>query len=204
MTAWTVLALLVTVALLGFTLLDTGASGNLGLAFDSDRVYPPLDRVRYSLAALTYLHGDQVLTGPHRALPLALGWLTLHTLLMWLAWKRWAVTRARRALHVGGLALALTVVGGGAILEVAQAQHNRLLASPTIGLDTPVHWVQASPLALAAWSCGRWDTNGDHPGCQDRWTSTFPNPTLWALVGTFASLVAGLIGPRSREHTAPT
>ncbi|MPY68095.1 hypothetical protein F8S09_15670 [Deinococcus sp. SDU3-2] len=198
-TLWSVLGLFVAVGMMGYSFLDTAFAGDMGLAIDSDNPHPRVDRVRYTLAGLTYLHGDQVLTGPHRSLLLTLGWLALSTLLMWGLWRRWAVASARRALRVSVVALALVVVVGGATLFVATWKHGRMLSADTVGLERPVSMTSASPLTLHLWSCGRWVESHAAPGCQDIQRSTFPNPTLWGLVGVLVTAGAGLWRPSGRD-----
>ena len=175
-TLWSVLGLLVGVALLGFTFLDVALAGDQGLAMDSDTPHPRVDRVSYTLAGLTYFHGAQVLTGPHRSLPLTLGWLALTALLMWLVWRRWPLPSARRTLNASLMSLAVVVVVGGPTLLLATRHHNRMLQAPTVGLEQPVSMTAASLPTLHLWRCQRW------PGCQhpqNREVSTVPNPTLW-------------------------
>lgn len=191
-TAWGVLGLLVGPALLGFTFLDTGGAGDLGLAMDSDHPHPRVDQVRYTLLGLTYLHGDEVLTGPHRALPLTLGWLALTALLMLGLWKRWGSRPARRAWRASLFSLALIVGVGGPTLTLAERQHNRMLQAPTLGRAEPVSMTSASPSTLHLWRCGRWEDGSTSPGCQDRQESFFPNPGLWAVLATFLTAGAGL------------
>lgn len=197
-TLWSVLGLFVAVALLGYSFLDTAFAGDLGLAMDSDNPYPRVDWVRYTLAGLTYLHGDQVLTGPHRSLSLTLGWLALSTLLMWALWRRWGLPSARRALRVSAASLALLVVAGGSTLLLASWKHNRMLSASTVGLERPVSMTSASPLTLHLWRCGRWEETNTAPGCQDLQRSTFPNPTLWGIFAVFSAAGAGLWRPAGR------
>lgn len=189
MTLWSVLGLFAAVALLGFTFLDMTVAGDLGLGMDSDTAHPRVDRVRYTLAGLTYLHGDQVLTGPHRSLPLTLGWLTLTTLLMWGLWRRWAIPAARQALRTSLLSLTLVVTVGGPGLVLATWHHNRMLQAPTVGLERPTSMTSAWPHSLGLWRCKRW------PGCQhreNRQESTWPNPVIWAVMGVLVTAGAGL------------
>lgn len=196
-TLWSVLGLLAGLVLLGFTFLDMGGAGDLGLGLDSDAAHPRVDRVRYTLAGFTYLHGSQVLTGPHRSLPLALGWLALTALLMWGLWRRWKLIPARQALRASLLALALVVGVGGPTLLLATWQHHRLLQAPTAGLAQPVSMTSASPLTLHLWRCEHWMEN---QGCQSRQDSAFPNPALWAVIGVFVTAGAGFWRPAGQLH----
>lgn len=191
-TAWSVLGLMAGVVLLGFTWLDIGGAGDLGLAMDSDHPHPRVDRVRYTLLGLSYLHGDEVLTGPHRALPLTLGWLALTALLMLGMWKRWESRPARRVCRASLCSLALVVVLGGLTLTLAGRQHNRMLQAPTLGRAEPVSMTSASLSTLHLWRCGRWEDDPASPGCQDRQRSSFPNPGLWAILATFLTAGTGL------------
>lgn len=197
-TLWSVLGLFAAVGLTGYSFLDTAFAGDMGLAMDSDNPHPRVDRVRYTLAGLTYLHGGQVLTGPHRSLPLTLCWLALTALLMWGIWRWWAVASARRAWRVSALTLALLVVVGGATLIWATWKHGRMLSASTVGLERPVSMTSASPLTLHLWRCGRWVESPAAPGCQDLQRSTFPNPTLWGIVGVLVAAGAGLWRPSQR------
>lgn len=194
-TLWSVLGLFAAVGLTGYSFLDTAFAGDMGLAMDSDNPHPRVNRVRYTLAGLTYLHGGQVLTGPHRSLLLTLGWLASTALLMWGFWQRWKLPSARRALRVSAASLALLVVAGGSTLLVASWKHNRMLAASTVGLERPVSMTSASPLTLHLWRCGRWVESRMEPGCQDLQRSTFPNPTLWGMVGFLVVAGAGLWRP---------
>lgn len=191
-TLWSVLGLLAGCALLGFTFLDMAVAGDLGLSIDSDRQYPRLDRVSYTLAGFTYLHGSQVLTGPHPSLPLTLGWLILTALLMWNLWRRWGLSEARQALRASLLVLAGVTLIGGATLWLAMGTHNQMLQAPTLGQTRPVSTTSAQLTTLDLWQCVRWVEN---QGCQDRQESTFPNPALWAVVGVFITAGAGLWRP---------
>lgn len=195
-TLWSVLGLFVAVALLGFTFLDMAVAGDLGLAMDSDNPHPRVDRVSYTLAGLTYLHGDQVLTGPHRSLPLTLGWLALTTLLMWGLWRQWGVPSARQALRTGLLSLTLVVAVGGPGLMLATWHHNRMLRAPTAGLEQPMSRTSAWPHSLSLSRCERW------PGCEhreNRQEATWPNPAIWAVLGVLATAGAGLWRPAGRS-----
>ncbi|WP_216322617.1 hypothetical protein [Deinococcus aestuarii] len=190
MTAWSVLGLFAGVLLLGYAFLDMTFAGDMGLAMDSDNPHPRVDRVRYSLAGFTYLHGDRVLTGPHRSLPLTLGWLALTAGLMLSVWRRWGLMQARQALRAGLTSLALVVVVGAPVLGLATWKHNGLLRTTPSGLSgQPVSMTHAWPLTLHLWRCTRWVEN---QGCQDHEEATFPNPTAWALLGVFVTAGAGL------------
>lgn len=186
---WSVLGLLAGVLLLGYAFLDTAFAGDTGLGMDSDNPHPRVDHVRYTLAGFTYLHGQQVLTGPHRSLPLTLGWLVLTAGLMFGMWRRWALPSARRTLRASLLSLTLMLVVGAPVLGFANWQHNRMVRAPTLGLEQPVSMTSAGPLTLHLWRCGSWQ---ERRGCQNREEAAFPNPTLWAILGMFVTAGAGL------------
>ncbi|WP_158679983.1 hypothetical protein [Deinococcus sp. NW-56] len=193
MTLWSVLGLFAAVALLGYSFLDTAFAGDV--LKNSDVPQPRVDRVRYTLAGLTYLHGSQVVSGPHRSLPLILGWLALTALLMWGLWRRWALFPARRALRVSVASLALVVLLGGPALLLASWQHNRLLRVPTVGQKQSISRTTVWPHMLHVWHCGRWVEDSLGPACQDVRHSTWPNPTLWAVMGVLVTAGAGLWRP---------
>ena len=114
---------------------------------------------------------------------------------MWEVWRRWAIASARRALRVIVLTLALIVVVGGATLVLATWKHGRMLSASTVGLERPISMTSASLLTLHLWRCGRWVASPAAPSCQDLQRSTFPNPTLWGIVGVPVAAGAGLWRP---------
>ncbi|WP_152545011.1 hypothetical protein [Deinococcus phoenicis] len=72
-----------------------------------------------------------------------------------------------------------------------------MLQAPTVGQEQPVSMSSASPLTLHLWRCKR------VPGCQDRQNRqevTFPNPTLWAVIGVFVTAGAGFWRPAGQQR----
>ncbi|QLG13263.1 hypothetical protein HLB42_20210 (plasmid) [Deinococcus sp. D7000] len=193
-TVWSVLSLFAGLALLAFTFVDMAVAGDLGLGMDSDREHPRVDHVSYTLVGFKYLHGAEILTGPHRSLPLALSWLTLSALLMWAFWQRWALPEARQALRASLLTLMLVSVVGGSSLALTTRTHNGLLKAPTMGhaYTQLFNMTSAQLTTLKLWHCGHWVEN---QGCHNSQESTFPNPALWAVVDVFITAGAGLWHP---------
>lgn len=198
-TLWSVLGIFAGLALLGYAFLDTAFAGDGAMWINSDSPPPPVNRVSYTLLALRYFNPGGLLTGPHRALPLALGWLALTALLMGELWRRWRVGTARQTLRVSLLSLALVAGVGGLTLSLAQRQHNLLVQQPTLGLAEPhpVGMTTASVATLSAWRCTQWAQNR---GCEQRVEAAFPNPTLWAVIGVFVTAGAGFWRPAGRTH----
>lgn len=190
-TLWSVLSLFAGVALMSYGLLEASFAGDALPGKNSDQPPPPISRVSYTLLALQYFNRDGLLTGPHRALPFTLGWLSLTALLMALLWRRWRVGTARRVLRISLISLALVTVVGGLTLTLAERAHNHLLAQPTFGLaePDPVGMTSASVATLEVWRCVRWV---EDQGCVERRDSTFPNPILWGILAVFIAASAGL------------
>lgn len=166
-----------------------GTSGTVGL--NSDSAYPPFARVTYALTGYEYWGGGQMLTGPHRPLAWALGWLGLSAL-AWGIQARRHGGRFRWGFRVSGAALLLSLLTCLLVLPAAQSAHTR--------------FVQQHPNALIGATITTLDARAysqcmDSQGCIRTELSVFLNPFV---VSTVALAVAGVLAPNAPRRWRST
>lgn len=164
------------------------------MSLNSDQVTPYVDRVRYTLLGFTYLHGETVLTGPHRSFPLTLVWLLVTSGTMWTVWRQTGARAAQRVMRTGVLSLAVILVLGGLTLSVAERRHNTLLQDAVQWQEVRLTSTSASTSTLALWRC---DQASETVGCTQQTQANFPNPTLWGLIAIILTVGAALWRPSS-------
>lgn len=188
MLVWAGVSVVVGVVLWTYVFLDLLWVGDAAALLNSDQFTPRVNRVTYTLFGLTYLHGDQVLTGPHRSFLLILSWLLLTTGVMWTVWWQTGVDAARRVMRTAGLSLIVLVVGGGLALGWAEQCHNTLLQPPATAQPNELFSrTSASVSLLELWRCDERDATGR---CHGETEGNFPNPAPWGLGAIF--LTAGV------------
>lgn len=171
-----------------YVFLDLLFVGDAAALLNSDQFTPSVNRVIYTLFGLTYLHGDQVLTGPHRSFLLTLSWLLLTAGVMWAVWRQTGVHAARHVMRTAGLSLIVLVMGGWLTLSWAAQRHNALLQPPaTAQPDELFSRTSASVSRLELWRCDERDATGR---CRGETKLSFPNPAPWGVGAIF--LTAGV------------